>query len=97
MVTCAKSIKIFDLNHSQLTNTLKGDMGKIYSLLVIDHFLICAGDDEGRFKVWDYRMNGNCIMDLKECDDYISDLDVNSRKIVVASSGEGTLSAFNIR
>jgi hypothetical protein len=37
-------------------------------------------------------------MELKECDDYISDLDINeSKRLVCASSGDGTLSAFNIR
>lgn len=35
---------------------------------------------------------------MKQCEDYISDLHIDSgKRIVVASSGEGTLSAFNIR
>ena len=98
LVSAAKSIKIFDLNHGKVIRKINAGPNKVYSLLVVDQFLLCAGDDRGRFRVWDYREDRGCMMDLKECDDYISDLDVDSdRRIVVAASGEGTLSAFNLR
>lgn len=71
---------------------------KIYSILVADDYLLCTGDDEGCFKVWDYRVKRAVAMELKECEGYISDLDIDAAKrIVIATSGEGTLSAFNIR
>ncbi|XP_074593804.1 WD repeat-containing protein 55-like isoform X1 [Brevipalpus obovatus] len=98
LVTAAKTIKIFDLNHGKVLRKISAGTSKIHALSVIDQYLLCAGDDEGCFRVWDYRENRGCLMEIKECDDYISDLDVDSdRKIVVASSGEGTLSAFNVR
>ena len=98
MVTASKTIKLFDLNAEKFVRTINNNNSKIFSLLVIDHYLLCCGNDDGRFRVWDYRVDRGTAMDLKECDDYISDLDIDSNKrIVVASSGEGTLTAFNIR
>jgi len=89
---------LFDLNVGKFVRKITKENSKIYSLLVIDQYLLCCGDDTGRFRVWDYRVDRGTAMDLKECDDYISDLDIDSNKrIVVAASGEGTLTAFNIR
>ncbi|CAG2159780.1 unnamed protein product [Oppiella nova] len=71
---------------------------KIYSLLIADNYLLCIGDDNGVFKGFDYRTDRGVYMEIKECDEYISDLDINeSKRTVVAASGDGTLSAFNIR
>ncbi|RWS17278.1 WD repeat-containing protein 55-like protein [Dinothrombium tinctorium] len=98
LITAAKTIKIYDLNKGKVVRKIDNDGCKIYSLLVIDNYLLCYGDDEGNFKVFDYRVDRGVHMNIKECDDYISDLDIDSNKrVVVASSGEGTLSAFNIR
>ena len=98
MLSAARTIKLYDLDKGKVVRKFQNDHIKIYSLLVIDNYLFCIGDDEGNFKAWDYRVDRGVFMHLKECDDYISDLDVNqSKRIVVASSGEGTLSAFNIR
>ncbi|XP_015782853.1 WD repeat-containing protein 55 homolog [Tetranychus urticae] len=100
IITAAKTLKVTDFNTGKVIRKIKPDepRSKIFSLLVIDHWLVCAGDDEGRFRAWDYRVDRGTFMDLKQCEDHISDLDIDSqRKIVVASSGEGTLTAFNIR
>ncbi|RWS22301.1 WD repeat-containing protein 55-like protein, partial [Leptotrombidium deliense] len=98
LITAAKTIKLYDLNAGKVIRKIENNNCKIYSLLVIDNYLLCFGDDEGNFKVFDYRVDRGEHMSIKECDGYISDLDVDSnRRIVVATSGEGTLSAFNIR
>jgi len=98
LVSAAKTIKLMDLNTGKVIRKIDNSGAKIYSLLVIDNYLLCCGDDDGNFKVWDYRLDRGIYMQLKECDQYISDLDVSdSKRLVVASSGDGTLSAFNIR
>ena len=67
-------------------------------MAIVDNHLLCTGDDEGTFRLWDYRANRAAAMEMKECNDFISDLDVDSvHKIVLATSGEGTLTAFNVR
>ncbi|KAI1301709.1 WD repeat-containing protein 55 [Halotydeus destructor] len=98
LVSAAKTVKIFDLDSSKAIRKLENGGVKIYSLLVVDNYLLCTGSDDGCFKLWDYRTPRGCVMELNECEDYISDMDIDSAKrIVVASSGEGTLSAFNVR
>ena len=98
MLSAAKTIKVTDLNTEKVIRKIDNDKKKIYSLLVADAYLVCAGDDEGNFKVWDYRVDRPVHLSLRECDGYISDLDIDSHgRTVVASSGEGTLTAFNIR
>lgn len=97
LFSAAKTIKVTDLNTLQVTRKLDNDKAKIYSLLVADNYLVCAGDDEGNFKAWDYRVDRPIHMSLCKCEGFISDLDIDStRRIVVASSGEGTLTAFNL-
>ncbi|UYV62992.1 WDR55 [Cordylochernes scorpioides] len=92
------SIKIYDPNSGNLKCLIKDDYdSKIFSLLPIDDYLVAAGYDDGYFKVWDYRKK-TCIMEDKQCEDFISSLCTNTRKkIILATSGEGTLTAFDIR
>ena len=99
MVTAAKTIKIFDLEYKKRVRKLTAGDCKIYSLIVLDNYLLAAGDDNGCFRLYDYRVNENTPrMELRECNDYISDLDADvAKRIVLASSGEGTLTAFNVR
>lgn len=98
MFTAAKTVKITDLNTKQVVKKFENDKKKIYSMLVADEYLVCIGDDEGSFKMWDYRTDRPIHMDLKQCDQYISDLDIDSNlRLVAATSGEGTLTVFNIR
>jgi len=97
MISAAKTIKITDMNTCQTLRKIENGY-RIYSLLVIDEYLIAIGDDEGQFKVWDYRCDRGVHMSLKECDGYIADLDVTSdKRHVMAASGEGTLTVFNVR
>ncbi|XP_054159587.1 WD repeat-containing protein 55-like [Oppia nitens] len=98
LVSCAKSIKIMDLNTGQVVRKIDNCGEKISSLLIVDDYLLCCGDDSGAFKVFDYRIDRGIYMESNECQEYISDLDINeAKRTVVAASGEGTLTAFNIR
>lgn len=98
MITAAKTVKITDLETEKVIRTIANDKVKIYSLLIADEYLLCVGDDKGYFKVWDYRTERPVHMELLQCEEYISDLDIDSDcRIVLATSGEGTLTAFNIR
>jgi len=92
-------VKIYDLDTAKSIRKIEHGDSKIYSLLVLDNFLLCTGDDEGCFRLWDYRVNrGGAAMEMKQCEDFISDFDVDrDKRLVLASSGEGTLTAFNIR
>ena len=104
LVTGAKVAKLYDLDAGVCTRKLEANHGegdtndRIYSLLVADHFLLCTGHDSGAFNLWDYRTESKPVMTINECSEYISDMDINeAKRIVAASSGEGTLTAFNIR
>lgn len=99
LLTAAKVVKVTDMKEQKVVRKLEADgVKKIYSMLVVDDYLVCAGDDSGRFLLWDYRVERPIHMNEHKCEDYISDLDIDNRaKIVVASSGEGTLTAFDVR
>lgn len=69
----------------------------VYSLIVTGERFVATGDDDGVLKLWDMRSK-SATMELKECEEFISDMIIDDeRKILVAASGEGTLTAFNIR
>lgn len=70
----------------------------VYSLAVLDENLFATGDDEGTVKLWDIRQKDpNPIFSLKEVDDYISALISNeSKKYLLATSGDGTLTTLSI-
>ncbi|XP_067136859.1 WD repeat-containing protein 55 [Centruroides vittatus] len=93
-----KSIKIVDMNAGSLSHKIiKAHESPIYCLLPIDDYLLATGDDNGNFKVWDFRRK-TAIMENKQCEEYISDMVIDEqRRIIAATSGEGTLTAFNIR
>ncbi|XP_076330623.1 WD repeat-containing protein 55 [Tachypleus tridentatus] len=93
-----KSLQVVDMNTGSVTSKMmNAHKSPIYSLLVIDNYLIATGDDDGYFKLWDYRRE-TAIMEAKNSEEFISDLTTNSeKKVVLATSGEGTLTAFNIR
>lgn len=59
----------------------------INALLLVDENIVATGDDEGTLKVWDMR-RGTSFMDLKQHEDYISDItiDQNKRTLLTARS-----------
>ena len=99
LITAARSIKIYDLNAGKFARKLENkDKTKIYSLKPLDANVFCIGDDVGCLKMFDLRTNDEPIMSEKQNEDYLSDLDIDSsNRILLTTSGDGHLSAFNIR
>ena len=100
LFTAAKTVKVHDLDAGKTIRKMgaASSDSRIYSMCVIDKYLLATGDDAGVFRLWDYRTNRGAAMELKEFDDYVSDLDVQmDKRLVLASSGEGTIAAFNVR
>ena len=93
-----KSLKLTDLKHEQNVLSMdKAHDNPINCLTVVDHWLIATADDDGWVKIWDYRQK-KATMEVKECQDYISDLAVgNDKRVLLATSGEGTLTAFHTK
>lgn len=101
MITIAKTVKIYDLNASKTVHKLKRDDQEkttFYSVFALGNNLITAGDDGGKFFVWDVRTPNQIVFSSHDCDQYISDIDgrYEGRK-VVCTSGEGTLTAYDLR
>jgi WD40 repeat protein len=100
LFTAAKTVKIHDVESGKTIRRIgtTATESRVYSMCVIDKYLLATGDDSGVFRLWDYRTSRGVAMELKEFDDYISDLDVQSdKRLVLASSGDGTIAAFNVR
>ncbi|XP_022084469.1 WD repeat-containing protein 55-like [Acanthaster planci] len=93
-----KSLRVFDVSTGHTSQQfIKAHSSPLYCLLVADENLVATADDDGQFKVWDLRKK-HAIMEVKENEDYISDMAIDkAKRIIVASSGDGTMSTFNIR
>ncbi|CAL1536605.1 unnamed protein product [Lymnaea stagnalis] len=93
-----RSLYCVDVETGKLKKKIKkAHESPIYSMVLTGDTFVATGDDEGVLKVWDMRTK-NATMEMKECDDFISDMVVeDNKKIILAASGEGTLTAFNIR
>lgn len=70
----------------------------VSKMSVFDENLFATGDDDGTIKVWDIRERTDSpIFSLKEVDDYITSILTNdAKKVLVATSGDGYLTAINI-
>ncbi|KAH9508247.1 WD domain repeat-containing protein 55 [Bulinus truncatus] len=92
-----KSIYCVDVETGKLKRKIKNaHESPIYSMVLTGDTFVATGDDDGVLKVWDMRTK-KATMELKECEEFISDMIVQDNKIILAASGEGTLTAFNIR
>ncbi|KAJ8348319.1 hypothetical protein SKAU_G00269080 [Synaphobranchus kaupii] len=93
-----KSIHIMDVEVGKLVTRIpKAHSVPINALLLIDENLLATGDDGGTLKVWDMR-KGTAFMDLKHHEDYISGMAIDqAKKILLTSSGDGTMGVFNIK
>lgn len=67
-------------------------------MYIIDENMFATGDDDGCIKCWDGRDRSHApIFSLKEVDDYITSMVTNdAKKNLVATSGDGYLTALNI-
>lgn len=92
------SLCALDVNTGAISHHIQeAHKSSIYSLCVIDNYLAATGDDEGCFKLWDYRRQ-EAVMETQECDDFISDMVVDdAKRILLATCGDGTLTAFHVR
>jgi len=61
--------------------------------------VISAGDDDGAVFVWDTRTSDAPVFSSFDCEQYISDIDgkFEARRLMVCTSGEGTLTAYDLR
>ncbi|XP_037614905.1 WD repeat-containing protein 55 [Sebastes umbrosus] len=93
-----KSVHLLDAERGQLVTRIRGaHEAPINSLLLVDQDILATGDDGGTLKVWDMR-KGTAIMDMKQHEDYISDIAVDqAKRILLTASGDGTMGVFNIK
>ncbi|XP_014866888.1 PREDICTED: WD repeat-containing protein 55 [Poecilia mexicana] len=93
-----KAVHLLDMERGQLVSRIRGAHGApINSLLLVDENMLATGDDGGTLKVWDMR-KGTAIMDMKNHEDYISDITVDQNKrILLTASGDGTMGVFNLK
>uniref|UniRef100_A0A3Q3EY87 WD repeat domain 55 n=1 Tax=Labrus bergylta TaxID=56723 RepID=A0A3Q3EY87_9LABR len=89
-----KAVHMLDPERGQLVTRIRGAHdAPINSLLLVDENILATGDDQGTLKVWDMR-RGTAFMDLKQHEDYISDI---SELDFCLLSGDGTMGVFNIK
>nr|SVE75810.1 EOG090X07S3 [Daphnia hispanica] len=95
-----KSVVITDTETMKVTQCFsKAHSSPIYSLLCLDANIWASGDDDGVVKVWDKRRNAQKpVAEFKEMDEFVSSMVTDSgSRLLVCTSGEGTLTAFNTR
>ena len=93
-----KSFCSIDLEQGSVVRRItKAHEVALYSMYAINQHMVATGDDDGGLKLWDMRLDG-AVMSMKESDDCITDIvGSTDRKVLLATSGEGTLSAFDPR
>lgn len=94
-----RSLLLTDLQTGKfIRNYDKAHEQPICKMHVLDENLLATGDDDGTIKLWDTRdKSSQPIFSLKEVDDYITALITNdAKKVLVATSGDGYLTAINI-
>ncbi|XP_058272442.1 WD repeat-containing protein 55 isoform X3 [Hemibagrus wyckioides] len=93
-----KAVHIMDVEAGKLVERIsKAHSKPINSLLLVDENVVATGDEEGTLKVWDMRRSTS-FMSLKHHEDYISDIAADSAKrILLTSSGDGTMGVFNLK
>lgn len=67
-------------------------------LSLYNNSLLLTGDDEGFVRVWDVREKMDCKYSFEEHGCYVSDMCcVEDKKTVLVTSGDGTLSTYDLR
>ncbi|XP_055934794.1 WD repeat-containing protein 55-like [Argiope bruennichi] len=92
------TIGVVDLETNSVFRKFGREGGSpIYSILPIDNYLLASGEDEGEVILWDFRMQAP-IEVFQDCEDYVSSLIINKeKKLMLATSGDGRLSVYNVR
>ncbi|XP_030068289.1 WD repeat-containing protein 55 isoform X1 [Microcaecilia unicolor] len=93
-----KAIHILNVEDGVLLKRIsKAHSTAINRLLLIDENLFATGDDNGVLKVWDLRRD-IAFLEMKNHDDYISDMLIDkNKKMLLTTSGDGTMGVFNIK
>ncbi|XP_075066003.1 WD repeat-containing protein 55 [Mixophyes fleayi] len=93
-----KSIHILNVEEGKLVKRItKAHDSALNSLLLIDENLFATGDENGMLKVWDLR-RGTAFMEMKNHEEYISDMVIDqNKKMLLTTSGDGTMGVFNIK
>ncbi|CAH1117488.1 unnamed protein product [Phaedon cochleariae] len=95
-----KSIMISDVESGKLMRFYESSHDvPVYCLTVIDEHLFSTGDDDGTVKLWDLRQKDDRqIYNTKKNEDFISDIITDeSRKYLICSSGDGSLTSIDLR
>ena len=92
-------MKIYDLNAGKFVRKFENkDKTKLYSMKPINENVFFTGDDVGCLKMYDLRSGDEPLMNEKQNEDYLSDLDIDStNRILLTTSGDGHLTAFNVK
>lgn len=93
-----KSLQAVDMNTGGVAHSIqKAHNSPVYCMKVIANNLLATGDDNGCVKFWDTRQ-ASCVLTVEENEDFISDMACdNENRTLLVTSGDGTLSVFNIR
>ncbi|CAJ0936742.1 unnamed protein product [Ranitomeya imitator] len=93
-----KSIHILNVEEGKLVKRInRAHDSALNRLLLIDENLFATGDDSGMLKVWDLR-RGTSFMEMKNHEEYISDMVIDqNKKMLLTTSGDGTMGVFNIK
>ncbi|XP_003740725.1 WD repeat-containing protein 55 homolog [Galendromus occidentalis] len=96
-----KSIKVIDAEEMKTVSDIKNaHLSSLYAFSFIDDWLFATGDEDGAVRIWDHRTSDKSpVHEFKESEDYIADLliEPEKKKVLLAASAEGTLTAFDIR
>ncbi|XP_066590244.1 WD repeat-containing protein 55 homolog [Prorops nasuta] len=93
------SIMLTDLETEKLKRVYEeAHEQPVYSMTIIGENTFATGDDDGVVKLWDLRQQGSQpIFSIKKMEDYVSDMITNNEgKYLVCSSGDGSLTSFNL-
>merc|ERR1711957_1087102 len=92
------SMSMVDVATGQVALHLPGaHSAGISCIQMLGESLAASGDDDGCIKIWDLRSRSK-VKEFKESEDYISDmLWVPDSHSLLATSGDGTLSVFDMK
>jgi len=93
------AVSIGDTEKHKIQGSLKAaHTSGVNSMALYDGKMLITGDDEGFVSVWDARSGMKKIWSLEEHGDFVSEICcVENKKTVLVTSGDGTLSTYDVR
>lgn len=96
-----KSWKMIDVETMRIVVDMqKAHKSALFAMALIDEWLCATGEEDGAVCVWDHRTpKQQAVQTYKQCEDYIADLliEPQHKKVLLAASAEGTLTALDVR